>query len=415
MEDELKSWSSKAADQASAARHALKWLPLSLAIGVPAGIASAVLLRALDYVTHQRQEKPWLLYLLPAAGALVGWAYHRYGKDSHRGHNLLIEQIHEPGAGVPRRMAPFVFVGTIITHLFGGSAGREGTAVQMGGSMAGGIARALNLEKDGVRIALMSGVAAGFGSVFGTPLAGAVFALEVLSIGAMRYDALFPCIGAAIVADYASRAAGAHHTAYMIADGPGDPLLLAKAVLAGAAFGVAGQLFAELTHAVQRLCARLSSSAAARPAIGGVAVIVLVGACGTRDYLGLGVDGIVSSFHQGGASWFAWAWKMIFTAVTVGSGFKGGEVTPLFFIGSTLGNALARLLSAPVDLFAGMGLVAVFAGAANTPLACTIMGAELFGAGHLAPIAIACCTAYLFSGHTGIYSSQRLSIRKGGN
>ena len=412
-ERETTSWPSKAADQASAARHALKWLPLSLAIGIPAGIASAALLRALDYVTHQRQEYPWLLYLLPFAGALVGWVYHRYGKDSHRGHNLLIEQIHEPGAGVPKRMAPFVFGGTIVTHLFGGSAGREGTAVQMGGSMAGGIARALKLEKDGTRIALMCGVAAGFGSVFGTPLAGAVFALEVLSIGAMRYDALFPCLAAALVADFACKAAGAHHTLYVISAGPGDPWLLPKAALAGAVFGLAGQLFVELTYALQNLFAKLSSSHAARPAIGGAVVIALVGICGSRDYLGLGVDGIVASFHPGGASWFAWAWKTLFTSVTVASGFKGGEVTPLFFIGATLGHSLARILAAPVDLFAGMGLVAVFAGAANTPLACTLMGAELFGAEHLAPVAVACCTAYLFSGHSGIYHAQRISVRKG--
>jgi H+/Cl- antiporter ClcA len=406
-------WSSKAQDHISAARHALKWLPLSLAIGIPAGLASAVLLRSLDYVTNQRLVNPWLLYLLPLAGAIVGWAYHRYGRDSHRGHNLLLEQIHEPGVGVPRRMAPFVFVGTIITHLFGGSAGREGTAVQMGGSMAGGIARALNLDKDGMRVALMSGIAAGFGSVFGTPLAGTIFALEVLAIGAIRYDSLFPCLLASVVADWTCRALGTHHTSYLIAPGATGALLLAKAALAGAVFGLAGQFFAELTHALQKMFARLSDSAALRPALGGLAVILLVALCGSREYLGLGVPGIVSSFHEGGAGWFSWLWKIIFTATTIASGFKGGEVTPLFFIGSTLGNALARLLAAPVDLFAGMGLVAVFAGAANTPLACTLMGVELFGAEYLVPIAIACFTSYLFSGHSGIYRSQQLSIRKG--
>ena len=413
MSEHETSWRSKAKDQSSAARHALKWLPLSAAIGVPAGLASAVLLRALDYVTALRQGNPWLLYLLPIAGALVGWAYHRFGKESHRGHNLLIEQIHEPGAGVPKRMAPFVFVGTVVTHLFGGSAGREGTAVQMGGSMAGAIARALNLDKDGMRVALMGGIAAGFGSVFGTPLAGAVFALEVLAIGVIRYDSLFPCLLASVVADWTCRAAGAHHDRYLIADAVLGPLLLAKAALAGALFGLAGQLFAELTHALEKIFARLSNNAAVRPALGGAAIILLVALCGSRDYLGLGTDGIASSFRAGGAGWFSWLWKTLFTATTVASGLKGGEVTPLFFIGSTLGNALAGILSAPVDLFAGLGLVAVFAGAANTPLACTFLGVELFGAASLIPIAIACFTSYLFSGHSGIYRSQHLSIRKG--
>jgi chloride channel protein, CIC family len=414
MSDNEPTWSSKADDHISAARHALKWLPLSLAIGIPAGLASALLLRSLDFVTALREQNPWLLYLLPVAGAVVGWIYHRYGKDSHRGHNLLIEQIHDPRVGVPKRMAPFVFVGTIITHLFGGSAGREGTAVQMGGSIASGLARALNLEKDGLRVAIMSGIAAGFGSVFGTPVAGAIFALEVLSIGVIRYDSIFACLLASVVADWTCRAVGTHHTVYTIASGASGTLLLVKVALAGALFGLAGQFFAELTHALQNLFARLSNSAAVRPALGGMAVIALVFLCGSREFLGLGVPGIVSSFHEGGAGWFSWLWKSVFTAVTVASGFKGGEVTPLFFIGSTLGNTLARLLFAPIDLFAGLGLVAVFAGAANTPLACTLMGVELFGAEYLVPIAIACFTSYLFSGHSGIYRSQRLTVRKGG-
>src|SRR6185312_10982941 len=299
---ERDNWSSKAADHASAARHAVKWLPLSMAIGVPAGLASAALLYVLNVVTRQRLETPRLLYLLPFGGAAVGSLYQRFGKDSHRGHDLLIEQIHEPGAGVPRRMAPFVFGGTIVTHLFGGSAGREGTAVQMGGSLASAVARALGLDAEGTRIALMSGVAAGFSSVFGTPLAGTMFALEVLSIGIMRYDALFPCLGAAVVADLVCRGTGIHHEVYVVA-ASSDPWLLPKAAVAGALFGLAGQLFAELTHAVQKGCARLSRSGAVRPMIGGVAVIALTLLCGSRDYLGLGVDVINASFHPGGASW----------------------------------------------------------------------------------------------------------------
>lgn len=422
-ENALASWGMKAREQAAVCVYALKWLPLSLVIGVPAGAASAALLQSLDWATGQRLARPWLLYLLPAAGAFVGWAYNRFGKDSDRGHDLLVEQIHEPRAGVPRRMGPMVFAGTVLTHLFGGSAGREGTAVQMGGAISSAVARALGLERAALRVALMAGVAAGFGSVFGTPLAGAVFALEVLAIGAVRYDSLFPCLAAAVAADWTCRALGAHHTAYSIAPRGGlEPLLAAKAAVAGAAFGLAGLAFSEATHGLRRLFSRASSSAAARPALGGLAVIALTGLAGTRDYLGLGVSSpdpaavtILSSFHAGGAGWLSWAWKTLFTATTVASGFKGGEVTPLFFIGATLGNSLSRLLSAPTDLFAGLGLVAVFAGAANTPVACTLMGIELFGAEHAVPVAVACFTAYLFSGHSGIYRAQKVSHRKGGS
>lgn len=409
-------------DLMAAARHALKWLALCLIVGAGAGAASAGFLLSLDWATSMRLSRPWLLYGLPAAGAVVGWAYLRFGGESERGHDLLVEQIHEPGAGVPRRMGLFVLVGTVITHLFGGSAGREGTAVQMGGAIASATAKALGLGREDVRLLLMSGIAAGFGSVFGTPLAGAVFALEVLSIGAVRYDALFPCLAASVIADWTCRSLGIYHTVYTIVRIPGfDPFLLAKSALAGAAFGLAGLTFAETTHGLRRMYARASSSPVVRPLLGGLLVLFLTAVAGTRDYLGLGVSGahpgsvsILSSFHAGGAGWFSWAWKLVFTAATVASGFKGGEVTPLFFIGAALGNALSRLLSGPADLFAGLGLVAVFAGAANTPLACTLMGIELFGAEHAVPVAIACFTAYLFSGHGGIYRSQKVAHRKGG-
>ena len=210
-------WSVKAREQAVVGLYALKWLPLSVAIGIPVGLASAAFLLSLDWATGQRLERPWLLYMLPAGGALVGIVYQRFGKESDRGHDLLVEQIHDPRAGVPRRMGLLVFAGTVITHLFGGSAGREGTAVQMGGAISSGLARALGLEREALRLALMAGVAAGFGSVFGTPLAGAVFALEVLAIGAVRYDALFPCLAASVAADWTVRTLSVRHTGYAIA------------------------------------------------------------------------------------------------------------------------------------------------------------------------------------------------------
>jgi H+/Cl- antiporter ClcA len=363
----------------------------------------------------------------------MAWVYGRFGKSAEGGNNLIMEQIHEPGGGVPRRMAPLILIATLVTHLFGGSAGREGTAVQMGGSIASAFGRWFRLGEHEVRILLMSGIAAGFGAVFGTPLAGAVFAMEVLIVGRMTYEALIPCLIAGIVADETCGVLGIRHTAYQItavfrnASEAAthvrhlDPLLLAKVALAAVAFGLASVLFAELQHSINHLFRRFVRRPLLRPAIGGCLVIGLVYLIGTRDYLGLSVNAndphavtILSCFSPGGATDWSWWWKILFTALTLGCGFKGGEVTPLFFIGAALGNVSARVLDAVphTDLFAGLGFVAVFAGATNAPLACTIMGVELFGADAMVYIAVACNLAYLFSGHTGIYLSQRIAVPK---
>ncbi|MBK9990739.1 MAG: voltage-gated chloride channel family protein [Verrucomicrobia bacterium] len=404
----------------------LRWTLLVVPVGILAGSASALFLWSLDRVTTLRFQQGWLLFLLPVAGVVVGWIYHRVGQSAAGGNNLIIEQIHVPGGGVPRRMAPLILGATLITHLFGGSAGREGTAVQMGGSLASAYGRLCRFGEENMRVLLMAGVAAGFGSVFGTPLTGAIFAMEVLVIGRMRYDALIPVLVASVVADTTCSAWGIAHAHYQItfdAASGGylhlDGWLVAKVVLAAVAFGLVSRFFAELIHALQKGYERLIPIAWLRPALGGLLVIALVYLVGTRDYLGLSVSSpdpkavtLLSVFQAGGATPWSWWWKLLFTVITLGAGFKGGEVTPLFFIGAALGNTLAVLLGAPVDLFAGLGFIAVFAGAANTPLACTIMGIELFGAHYAVYFALACFVAYFFSGHSGIYLSQRVGVAK---
>lgn len=403
----------------------LRWTLLLVPMATAVGTLCAAFLWSLDAATQARFNHPWLLFLLPVGGAGVALLYHWCGKPVEAGNNLIVEQIHEPGGGVPLRMAPLVFFGTIVTHLLGGSAGREGTAVQLGGSLASATAKLVRLDPPGVSILLMAGVAAGFGAVFGTPLAGAVFALEVLAVGRVEYAALVPCLVAALVGDWTCHAWGIHHTPYHIGHHPdpsapllAEPLLLLKTAVAGAAFGLAGLVFAEANHALGGLLKRALPYGPLRAAAGGLAVIMLVHLFGTRGYLGLGVwtaipgDPTIAGFFHGPVDPWGWALKILFTVVTLSAGYKGGEVTPLFFIGAALGNALAGLLDAPIDLFAGLGFVAVFAGAANTPLACTVMGVELFGAAEAVPIAVACFIAYICSGHNGIYLSQRIAVPK---
>ncbi|RYF22895.1 MAG: voltage-gated chloride channel protein [Oxalobacteraceae bacterium] len=406
---------------ASVIRWTLALVPMSIAVGT----LCAAFLWSLDTAATLRFAHPWLLFLLPIGGAVIGLLYHRLGRSVEGGNNLIVEQIHQPGGGVPLRMAPLVFLGTIATHLFGGSAGREGTAVQLGGSLASAAARLFRLDPSSVRILLMAGVAAGFGAVFGTPLAGAVFALEVLAVGRVEYAALVPCLVAALIGAWTCHFWGIHHAAYGVRSfAPAnagllvEPVLLFKAAVAGVAFGLVGLTFAEANHALGGWLKRIVPHGPVRPLIGGVAVIALVYLLGTRAYLGLGVwspipgDPTIAGFFQPGIDHWSWALKLLFTVVTLSAGFKGGEVTPLFFMGAALGHALAGPLGVPVDLFAALGFVAVFAGAANTPLACTIIGVELFGAETAVPVAVACFVAYACSGHNGIYLSQRVAVPK---
>ncbi|MCK8455246.1 voltage-gated chloride channel family protein [Sphingomonas faeni] len=406
-------------DRRDHALSVLRWVLVLVPIAALIGTLCAAFLWSLDAVTRLRFAFPWLLYLLPLGGFAVGLLYHLTGRSVEGGNNLIVEQIHEPGGGVPLRMAPLIFLGTVVTHLFGGSAGREGTAVQLGGSLASGLGRALKLDADDTRILLMTGIAAGFGAVFGTPIAGAVFALEVLAIGRVEYRGLVPCLLAALVGDWTCLAWGIHHGVYRIDTlVPVDALLVAKAGIAGVAFGLVGLVFAECNHALGGWLKRVVSYGPLRPVIGGIAVILLVHLFGTRDYLGLGTlaaapDSItIASFFGPDTHPWSWALKLLFTVVTLSAGFKGGEVTPLFFIGAALGSALAPIFGVPTGVFAAIGFVAVFAGAANTPLACTFMGIELFGATYAVPIAVACFVAYLCSGHNGIYLSQRVAIPK---
>ncbi|QHS54476.1 voltage-gated chloride channel family protein [Mucilaginibacter sp. 14171R-50] len=411
-------------------KYLIRWTLISIPVAVAVGSVVALFLWLLTAAIHFRFGHTWLLYLLPVAGVAIHLLYKLYGQSAERGNNLIIDEIHQPGAGVPKRMAPLILVTTVITHLFGGSAGREGTAVQIGGSLANLFGSWLKLNAGDKKLILTAGVAAGFGAVFGTPLTGTVFALEVIAIGRIQYNALLPCLIAGLAGDLTVSAWGVHHTLYHVdivnisQELYGRHLtvslwLLAKVVVASALFGLASYAFAKAVHVVKSLGLKWIKLTWLIPVIGGLMIIGLTLAIGKPDYLSLGVDAeypgavtVVSAFEHGGAHALSWLWKLIYTAITLGTGFKGGEVTPLFYIGATLGNTLAEIMNAPVGLFAALGFIAVFAGATNTPLACTLMGIELFGGHYALFFAVACFTAYFFSGEKGIYSAQRTEIPK---
>jgi len=396
---------------------------------VLAGTSGAFFLWSLDAVTRVRLAQPWLLWCLPFTGMAVALIYQKWGSTAERGTGLILDEIHEPGGGVPARMAPLVLLGTLATHLGGGSAGREGTAVQMGGSLAGWVGRRGRLGAGECPGLLMAGVAAGFGAVFGTPWAGAVFAVEVLRQRRGRLKEWPWCVAAAFCADRVCHAWGGHHTAW-----PRIPFALFSDIgmwggvlIAAMVFGLVAWAFVGSAHLWQAWMKRWLPWAPLRPLLGGFLVIALVSVCGTRDYLGLGTlagpQGLTleSFFHGFTQPWEtlsnakappviaeAWAWKLVFTVVTVGSGFKGGEVTPLFFIGAALGQTLSFHLNGlhHAEAFAALGMVTVFSAAARTPITGLLLAVELFGPGLTLPAVLSCGMAVLFR-HRGIYHAAK--------
>ena len=379
-----------------------KWLFLSVLSGACIGSASALLLVSLEWATQYREHHLWIIALLPVAGLLIGLMYHYWAGTASRGNNYLIEEIRSPHDIIPFRMAPLVYIGTVL---------REGTGVQMGGAIADQFSRLFRMRRRDHRLMVAIGISAGFASVFGTPLAGAVFGLEVIVVGRMRYEAILPSFLSAAVASMVCHAWGVEHTHYVVSEVPfPDASNLLWTIGTGILFGLAAMLFSRSIGFWSGMAKRISYPPF-RPLIGGLVIAAAVWMMGTTKYIGLGVPTIVASFTEQ-QMWYDFLLKILFTTFTIGVGFKGGEVTPLFFVGATLGSALSAVVPLPMGLLAGIGFVAVFAGATNTPIACTLMGIELFGAEPGLYLGIACVVAYLFSGHTGIYTAQLIGSPK---
>ena len=388
----------------------LKWLAIYLIVGGMVGSATAFFLQTLDYVTLLRTNHIWVVYFLPIAGLVIGLVYYYYGESANKGNNLLIETHHSLENGetpkpIPFKMAPMVFLSTLLTHIAGGSAGREGTAVQMGGAIADQFTGLFKLNTADRKTLLIIGISSGFAAVFGTPLAGAFFAIEILSITNTKKNQLAVSLFVAYIAHYSCLAWQVKHTIYSIPIIPEISLTtLAWAIFAGILFGLTALAFTSTGKLFENVFNKIKF-VPLRPFIGGIIIALFIVVFNSTKFIGLGIPSIQDAFINN-AGQFDFAIKLILTSFTLSAGFKGGEVTPLFFIGATLGNILIWFIPLPMALLAGMGFVAVFSGATNCVFASIALGIELFGMKAGVYVGLASVAAYFTSGPNGIYSAK---------
>lgn len=395
------------------ALYSIKWILITGVLSLLIGSVTAFFLTGLTWVSKQQSAYSWLFYLLPFGGALISFFYKKMGKNAIQGNNLVIEQANGADEHIPLRLVPLTLFGTLMTHLLGGSAGREGTAVQMGGSIAEHVGQLLHLNKASRKIVIICGISGGFSAVFGTPLAGTVFGLEVLALGLIRHEALLPSFFSAYFSNLVVKGYGVSHIKYTMALSPAESSsLFFKLLVAGALFGLTGLIFSRSIVVIKKWYTKWMPEPVIRTFIGGTVVVLLALIINNRSYLGLSLPLLDQAF-SGEAHPFDFLGKLVFTVFTLGSGYQGGEVTPLFVIGATLGSSLASLLYLPVGFLAGLGFIGVFTGATNTPIACFIMGIELFGSENAIYLFLICVISYICSGNSGIYSAQKVGIKKG--
>lgn len=382
----------------------LRWMLLGALIALPVGTASALFLSVLQRVTAVSAARPFL-WLLPLLGLATSYVYQRFGGAARLGMTLILDEVHAPQRPIPLRMSFLSACGTLLTLLGGGSVGIEATGVQMACGLADPIGRKLKVT-DAERPLLLTGaIAAGFGSIFGTPIAGAVFALEITHVGA-QYGALLPALWCAVLAErVTTQLWGVPRHVYVYTPlPPVEAGLWLKVVAAGVLLGLLARLFVAAVHTMRTAAGRAVKHPLLRPVIGGCAVMALTYLAGTTAYNGLGSRTIDLALQGEPVPFFAPLLKILFTAVTIGFGFVGGEVTPLFFVGATAGSALASLFGLPADMMAKLGFVALLAGGTHAPLTGVMIGMELFGGATPLYAATACILAYAFSGPRGIYA-----------
>lgn len=392
----------------------IKWLIVSACVGLIGGAVGAFFHHSIDAVTDIRRENEWLIYLLPVGGVIITAMYREFRKNGRIDTNRVLDAVGEKG-DVPAIMVPLIFIGTVITHFLGGSAGREGAALQIGGGIGYNAGRLLKFNKNDLRIVTMAGMSAVFSALFGTPLAAAVFALEVTAVGVMNYAGLLPCVAASVSAYMLALALGVAPVRFLgMAFGEITPALILKVIVLALLGGILSTIFCTAIKKTEKGFDRFISNPYLRAVLGGLAVVILTILVGTRDYNGAGME-VIERAVSGDARIWDFALKIIFTAVTIAAGFKGGEIVPTLFVGSTFGCVMAGVLGLDSGMCAAIGMIAMFCGVTNCPLASIFLGVELFGADGLLVFATTCAVSYIASGYSGLYKSQRIIYSKLGS
>jgi len=390
-----------------------KWFIVASLVGAAVGLSTSIFLLSLKWSTLRLGEHPHYFLLLPLALALSSYITKSLAPEAEgHGTEKVIEAVHRHDGYIKPIVVPIKLITTVITLASGGSAGKEGPCAQIGGGLASIIGNLLHFDKADRKKLVICGISAGFASVFGTPIAGAIFGIEVLFIGGIMYDVLLPTFIAGVMGYQVSAALGITYFYHQIDFVPAfTELFFIKVMFAGILFGICSLLLVETLNLFQRLAEKIPWWAPLKGLLGGAVLIILTLILST-DYLGLGLDTIEASLAGAKIVWYAFAAKIIFTCITLTFGGSGGMVTPIFFIGATFGSILAVLLGVDPATFAAIGMVALLAGAANTPIAASILSVELFGS-QIAPYAaVACVASFLMTGHRSVYPSQIFAIMK---
>lgn len=389
----------------------IKWLAFSCMIGMIVGFVAVLFHHGIEGATKLREHFPWLLYLLPIGGVVIIWIYNIAGMKNHSGTNLVLSAVRS-NEKLSLKTAPLIFLSTILTHLFGGSSGREGAALQLGGSISSKIGRIMNVnDKDG-RIITMCGMSAAFSALFGTPVTAVVFSMEVVSVGVMYYSAIVPCIISAVIALSVAGLLHVPATQFAVLGIPDMNLMtLASVVAMGIACAGISILFCVAMEKTGDYYEKKFQNLYLRAIVGGSIVILVTILIGTRDYNGAGMEVITHAF-VGDSKKLAFLFKIILTALTLRAGFKGGEIVPAFFTGATFGNMFGSMIGLNPSFGAGLGLLAVFCGVTNCPITSFILSVELFGAEGFIFYAIACSVSYMLSGYFGLYKEQKIMYSK---
>ncbi len=388
-----------------------RWILFACVTGLLIGSVGVAFHHGIEFATELRMEHPWLLWLLPLGGVVIALLYQVCGFRQDRGTNFVLVAVRD-NERLRLRTAPLIFFATILTHLLGGSSGREGAALQLGGSIASGIGHRLKLDSASVRTLVVCGMSTAFSALFGTPLTSIIFAMEVVHVGVIHYSAIVPATLSALIGLLIADAFGGTHTAFTVTGVPAlSPLSLVQVTIMGALFALLAVLFYEAIHTASRLYCKYIPNLILRAAAGGALVIVLTLLVGTYDYNGAGMDMIAEAIG-GSARPEAFALKILFTAVTLGAGFKGGEIVPAFYTGATFGCVAGPLLGLDPSFSAALGMSAVFCGITNCPITSVMLSFELFGGEGLPLYALCCAVSYMLSGHGGLYSEQQIVFSK---